>query len=163
MENRHDGGRFSGVGERGAALLVALLILVAVSVLAASGLSTAVLGVQIAQGTQTSQEGFQLALGLIDYVLSDVDNLPMTGPLDTPVDVALGGNDTFAAAEGETIAAAATRVQDCIPPPRTRFAHSADQYSGFVHDVVVAVDRNATRRGRVGMTQGHVIIGPKCQ
>lgn len=147
----------------GAALLVAMLILLAVSVLATSGLSSAVIGVQIAQGTQASQESFQLALGAIDYVLADLDNLPMTGALDTPVAVDLTDNPTLTADAGDSIAATATRVHDCIPPPRSRFAHSADQYSGFAHEVEASVDRNASRRGRIGMTQGHVLIGPKCQ
>ena len=145
--------------QRGSALVVALLILVTVTVLALSSMSSSLMELRMVHGTQATIDNFQTAAGAIDLVLANPDNLPMTGALDNPQPRDL----TPVFPPPPEVLATVARTQECLPPPRARLPSSVDQYSAFVHEVVARVDRNQNSQGRLGMTQGHILIGPRCQ
>ena len=145
--------------QRGSALVVALLILVTVTVLALSSMSSSLVELRMAHGTQATNDNFQVAAGAIDLTLANPNNLPMTGALNHPQAFAL---DTSVFPSTLGASATVSRTQECLAPPRARLPNSADQYSAFVHEVVAHVDRNETSQGRLGMTQGHILIGPRC-
>jgi hypothetical protein len=147
--------------QRGSVLIIALLMLIGVTLLSISGAITGSMELRMARNYEAGASAFQSALAAIDFVLSDEANLPVSGPLNQLNEVTLSGA-TFDTADDESIVARAARVQDCALPPRARSASSLMAYSAFRYEVLAEVDRTASGLGRSAMTQGYVLLGPKC-
>ena len=154
--------RASRGSQKGTALMVAMLILIGITLLSLAGVNTSILELRMARNTEASVNTFQTAVAALDNILSDQNNLPTTGALNTPQAVAMPGTQPFTLQAGETITASATRLLDCAPPPRARLASSLTSFSAFVYEASVTVDKNATGNGRTGMAQGYILLGPKC-
>ena len=104
---------------------------------------------------------FQTAVAAVDFVLSDVSNLPAVGPLNVPAAVTLSGSP-FTVETGDAISASATRLADCGLPPRMTNATSMTAYSSFSYEVAADVSKNTAGMGQAGMVQGYMLLGPKC-
>jgi Tfp pilus assembly protein PilX len=153
--------RRRGNRQRGAVLIVALLLLLAVTALSTTAISTGVMEMRMSHNIESSMNTFQTGLAAVDFVISDLSNLPTSGPLNVPSNVSLSGAP-FAAVSGESISASATRTVDCALPPRLEAATSMMAYSAFNYEIITNVARDGSGRGRSGMTQGYLLLGPKC-
>jgi hypothetical protein len=153
--------------QQGTALMVAMIVLIGISLLSLAGANTSILELRMARNTEATATTQQTALATIDFIINDDTNLPATGPLYTPVTVALPDDpgvpgELFDTVAGESIDATATRISDCMPPPRARLASSLTSYSAFGYEAAATVDKNATGNGSSGMLQGYILLGPKC-
>ncbi len=161
--------------QQGTALMVAMVILIGITLLSLAGANTSILELRMARNTEATATTQQTALAAIDFIVSDDANLPTTGALGAPQTVTLPQNTTAYDGElfdcrdgdcsdgaGEEITATATRIADCMPPPRARLASSLTSYSAFVYEAAATIDKNATGNGRSGMAQGYILLGPKC-
>ena len=153
--------RIGHARERGAVLVVAMLLLVAITVLSTTAVSMGMMEMRMTQNTEANANTFQTAMGAIDFVLSDVNNLPAVGPLNVPSSVAVTGTP-FTVVAGDSIGASATRIEDCGLPPRMTNATSMTAYSSFRYEVRADVSRNTSGMGQSGMIQGYLLLGPKC-
>ena len=161
--NRPTGtGKHASRGRQsGAVLVVSLLLLMAVTVLSTTAVSTSIMELRMSNNTESNVNTFQTAMAAVDYVLSDVNNLPSSGPLNVPAAVTLAGAP-FVVSSGEQINASARRVEDCGVPPRMSNATSMTAYSSFNYQVTAEVVKNNSGMGQAGMVQGYLLFGPKC-
>jgi len=157
----HLQSRFSQRRQRGAVLVVAMLLLVAITVLSTAAVSMSVMEMRMANNTESNVNTFQTAMASVDFVLSDINNLPALGPLGVPSPVTVSGTP-FELAPGDTITASATRIEDCAPPPRMTNATSMTAYSSFRYEAEAEVMKNNGGMGEAGIVQGYLLLGPKC-
>ena len=148
--------------QRGMALFVALIVLVGATVLSMAAARTSSMELRMAGNSESVLETFQTALAAIDYAIADASNLPTSGPLNQPTTVTLPSDDLFQPSGSDTITVSATRVDDCAPPPRARHGSSLNAYSAFVYELDAAITRTESGQGTGAMTQGYVLLGPKC-
>ena len=148
-------------GQRGSVLFVALLILIGATAISLSAVNTSVMELRMAGNAEAATDTFQTALAAIDFTISDSTNLPTSGPLHQPKAVTLNGS-MFQTSAGDTISASASRVDDCAAPPRARSASSLTAFSAFAYEIDATIERNASGQGRGAMTQGYILLGPKC-
>lgn len=150
-------------GQQGVVLVIVLILLASMTLMATAGVQSSIMGLKISRNVEEIASAFQAAQSTIDFVISDSANLPMTGPLNDPLDVAVTGTafDVNTTA-GETIAATAERTIDCGVPPRISQGSSILAYSTFSFRVSAEIDRTATGRGRSSLREGYLLLGPKC-
>lgn len=132
--------------QRGAALIVGLVLLLVLTVLGISGMNMATLELQMANNTQASQLAFQAAETGIDIALSG--NVSTAVP--TPLLTRYLGDGSYQV-DGSIFCAATTRVPEGV--------YSEDVAARAVHfDAVVTGrgPRNAVSR----LTQSVYIVGP---
>jgi type II secretory pathway pseudopilin PulG len=148
--------------QQGTALIIALVILASVTLLAVSAVNTSVSEIKMAVNEQLDMEAFQLAQSTIDAAI-DTDQA-FSGILTVGDTNTIGFNDEapFTEAAGEYVAASVTRTGNCLAPPRLRGASSLTNYSAFTFRVTGTVDKRATRQGAATLSEGVVILGPKC-
>jgi hypothetical protein len=149
--------------QTGTVLVVALVMLAALSLMATASVQTAVLGLRIAGNTEDTANAFQTAQSAVDFALVDTNRLPMTGQLHTPTPVELTGtpfdNEENA---GSALVAMAERTADCGSPPRLASGSSLLTYSTFSFRIAADLDRTHSGRGRAAIRQGYLVLGPKC-
>jgi Tfp pilus assembly protein PilX len=146
---------------RGAVLVVAMLLLVAITVLSTTAVSMGIMEMRMSHNMEANANTFQTAVSAVEFVLADVANLPVVGPLNVPSNVPLSGAP-FSVSGADQIAATATRIEDCAPPPRMTNATSMTAYSSFLYEVGADVLRNDSGMGQTAMMQGYLLLGPKC-
>lgn len=153
--------RFSSHRQRGAVLIVSMLLLMAITALSTTAVSMSVMEMRMSNNTESNANTFQTAMAAVDFVLSDINNLPAAGPLNVPSVVTLSGTP-FTLTTGDAISASAARIEDCGLPPRMRNATSMTAYSSFRYQVTANVAKNTSGMGQAGMVQGYLLFGPKC-
>ncbi len=147
--------------QRGAVLFVALMLLIGITMIGLTAVSSGLMELRMARNAEDNSNNFQMALAAVDFVIDDPSNLPTVGPLHVPVDVALD-DPIFTLPGGDTIAADARRIEDCAAPPRVGNATSMRAYSSFKYEIRATLDRAETGMGQTGLTQGYLLLGPKC-
>jgi len=147
--------------QRGAVLIISMLLLVAITVLSTTAVSMSIMELRMSGNVESNANTFQTAIAAVDFVLSDISNLPAVGPLNVPSAVTLSGSP-FTVEAGDAIDASATRLADCGPPPRMTNATSMTAYSSFLYEVDADVAKNVSGMGQAGMVQGYLLLGPKC-
>ena len=165
--------------QRGSALLMAFILLIALTFIAIASVNTGVMEVKMASSIEEDMNAFQVAASGIDFLMSDTDYLPATSSLGTPVTVVACSDgscttnpsgitlpaDTFETAGSsgeEVIDLIATRTEDCGLPPRTSTASSLLNFSSFGYEVESDVDKTQNNRGRSNQVTGFITLGPKC-
>lgn len=145
--------------QQGVALIVSLLILIGVTVISLASINASVLGLRMAGNQEGIINTFQTAQSAIDFLVSDPSLLPTNGPLNQPTVVSVTGSEFNYA----TVNTYATRIADCLPPPRSSaFPSSVTNYSAFHFDLMADVDKTANGMSQAAMVQGVILLGPKC-
>jgi hypothetical protein len=147
--------------QRGTALLVAMVLLLGVTLISLASVNGSMAELRMASNVEGNTNTFQTGLGAIDFVISDTSHLPTTGPLGVPAPVTVSGSP-FSVTGSDSITAAAARIEDCAPPPRATAASSLIGLSAFSYEVTVQVNKNDSGMGQGAMTQGYIVLGPKC-
>jgi hypothetical protein len=153
--------------ERGAVLIIALVLLTGVTLIAVSGVSTSTAELRMAGAMESRSNNFHTAAAAIDSVISDESNLPTAGPLNVAATVVLSddplvAHEVFDVIGEDEVSATATRLQDCGPLPRIRSASSLMAFSAFRYEISATIYKPDSGMGRTGMTQGIIFLGPKC-
>jgi len=157
--------------QKGSALLICIILLMALTYLAVTAVQTGVMEVRMASATEEQMNAFQTAQSALDYVMSDTDNFVTTGATGIPNAVTLSPAtnstdafyaDTATPGAAETVTAATERTVDCGAPPRTSVASSLLAFSSFEFRIHGDVDKTSTNRGRSYQRQGYILLGPAC-
>jgi Tfp pilus assembly protein PilX len=149
--------------ERGTVLVIALILLASLTLMATGAVQSAIMGLRIASNSEETTNAFQTAQAAIDYALSDISLLPMSGALNTPTNVAVTGTPFVVdSTAGESLSTTAERTGDCGVPPRLGSGSSLLSYSTFSFRVGADLNRTSTGRGRASLRQGYLVLGPKC-
>jgi Tfp pilus assembly protein PilX len=138
-----------------------MVILAGATILSLAAVNTSIMEMRMAGNVEAQGSTFQLGAAAVDYVLSDLSNLPSTGPLNLPVSVTLA-DSLFTVASGDSVVATATRTEDCAAPPRARSGSSITAFSAFGYEIAAAINKNSSGFGSSSMAQGYVLLGPKC-
>lgn len=146
---------------RGAILVLVMVVLTGATLLALASMDAGILELRMSGTVESAGRNFQLGQAAIDFTLSDSTNLPTSGPLNTPRPVTLS-DALFTVTSGDSIKADATRLEDCAIPPRSKNASSLRAFSAFKYEINAAIEKNSTGEGRAEMTQGYLLLGPKC-
>ena len=147
--------------QRGAVLVISMLLLVSITVLATTAVTMSMMELRMSGNTELRSNTFQTTAAAVDFVLSDLAILPAVGPLNVPSQVVLEGTP-FTMSAGDAITATAARTADCGIPPRMTNATSMNAYSSFHYEVRADVNKNDSGMGQAGMVQGYLLLGPKC-
>ena len=147
--------------QSGFVLVVVLLVLIGVSLISMAAVNTSVMELRMARNVEFTVNNFQTAISAVDFVIADSSNLPTVGPLRVPVDVPLT-DSVFTAKTGDSVTAAAARMEECALPPRMRAANSMMAYSAFTYEITASIDKNQSGMGQTGIAQGYLQMGPKC-
>ena len=152
--------------QKGSALLLCMILLMALTYIAISGVQTSVMEIKMASASEEQLNAFQTAASAIDFVTSTSTNFVTTGSLNVENQVTLSpatsSGETFYAATGETVYAATERTVDCGQPPRTSNANSLLNFSSFEFRIHSDVNKTSSNRGRSHQRQGYILLGPKC-
>ena len=145
--------------QQGVALMVSLLILIGVTVISLAAINASVLGLRMAGNQEGIINTVQTAQSAIDFLVSDPSILPTNGPLNQPTVVNVTGSEFNYA----TVNTFATRISECLPPPRSStFPSSMAAYSAFHFDLMADIDKTANGMSQSAMVQGVILLGPKC-
>ena len=145
--------------QQGVALLVSLLILIGVTVISLADINASVLGLRMAGNQEGIINTVQTTQSAIDFLVADPSLLPTNGPLYQPAVVTVTGSEFNYA----TVNTFATRIAECLPPPRSSsFPSSLAAYSAFHFDLMADVDKTANGMSQAAMVQGVILLGPKC-
>lgn len=147
--------------QQGTALIIALVILAAVTLLAITAVSTSVSEIKMAINEQNDMEAFQLAQSAVDAAVDS--NNSFLGILTVGDSNTIGFDEApFIQGTDEYVAVTITRTGNCLTPPRVRGASSLTAYSAFTFRVVGTVDKRATQQGAATVGEGVIQLGPKC-
>ena len=142
-------------------MIIALIVLSSVSLISLGTLRATRSVLLISGNDQAAVDTFQITQSALDRSSTDLTNLPTSGPLNVPQNVALAGA-LFQTSGTDQVVANATRTADCVPPPRVRSGSSLVHFSAFHYDVAARVDLREAGLGRSETSQGYIILGPKC-
>jgi hypothetical protein len=156
-----------GVEQRGAGMIVAVILLSGLLLIALAGLRTASTELQMARNYEEEKNAFQTAQAAIDFVSSDTDNLPTVGALNVAVVVALPVGTTlsptpFTHISGDLLTVESERTIDCGLPLRLKGGSSLRTFSTFSYKISSDINKQASGRGRASLRQGYTVLGPKC-
>jgi len=150
------------IAQQGFALVVALIVLMGVTVLSLAAVKSSKLSLRMAGAEEGKVNAFQTAQSALDAIISNPGNLPTVGKLNQSNGVTLTGS-AFTTTGSDSITASAKRTADCLAPPRSgNNASSLTAFSAFAYEADVEVDKVSSGLGRSDMTQGYIILGPKC-
>lgn len=167
----------AAVGQRGAALLIALIVMAMLSVLAASVVRFSMAGLRVAVNEELRTDAFQRAQSLVDMALSAPGNLMVTGQVgDTncvsgvsgctrntlQLYYAIGGAAVTAselASNGDSIRL--TRIGPEVSTPPRGTGYSAVRFQAGYLEVESGYDGVDAGWGRAAINEGVTIIVPQ--
>lgn len=158
--------------QSGAILVIALVFLIALSLLAVGSMGSSNIGLHMAQNEESRIAAGQGAQALADAIISDTGTTPVIGVSgftictageadcdrnDLPVE-----NEVLATAIAEGIISA--RVQRLGPtfrPPPRVVESSIDKFTSATFEVTTTYDRVDEKLGRQQITEGVLVLVPR--
>lgn len=155
--------------EHGTALITALVLLVALTMIALSSAKSTSVQLIISGNDEVTVEAYEYAQSIVDAVTETPTNFKMgtsigyTSCLKTETGC---NNDAINFTEpmfsGLNLQAKVTFLKSG-PAPRKHNASSASQTSGAYFDITGQYDMTANKRGKANISQGYVLIVPTGQ
>jgi type IV pilus assembly protein PilX len=150
--------RRPGERQRGAALIVGLLMLVVLTVLAVTGMSTAAMELAMAGNQQQSNRAFEAAASLLEAELRRSDVAPLAAPGALPALPAHVAR-TFLDGDGQVVATASAGTDYLATTGLAGWQLGTGQ--GFdAHHFEAQAGGTAARGAATNQTQGYYLIGP---
>jgi len=164
--------RRSRTRQSGAILVIALVFLVALSLLAVGSMGSSNIGLHMAQNEESRVAAEQGAQALADAIVSDTGTTPVIGTSgftictsgetgcdrnDLPIANAVLAN---AIAEG-VISARVQRQGPAFRPPPRIVESSIDKFSSASFEVTTTYDRVDEKLGRQQITEGVLVLVPR--
>jgi Tfp pilus assembly protein PilX len=158
--------------QSGAVLVVALMFLVAITLLTVSSMRSSKIGLHMAQNEESRIVAEQAAQALADAIVANPGSTPVVGVSgftvctvgeancnrnDLPVD-----NSVLAGAVSEShISARVERTGLAFRPPPRIVESSVDKFSAASFKVTTTYDRTADGLGRQQVNEGVLVLVPK--
>ena len=169
--------------QRGAAMLTALIMLIAVTLLSLASLGTSLMELRMSGNEEQSMQAFQIAQSAVDVVIDQDEkstaaatkNFAVVGSLGytkcTPgakpplscqeKSLDLQNTGIFQLGGTDIAEVGIERISDSGCPPRSKkLATSCSKQNAAVFKVDAVVDRVAWGRGRAGVSQGYLKLIP---
>jgi len=155
--------------EHGTALITALVLLVALTMVSLAGMQSTSIQLLISGNDETTVEAYEYAQSIIDAVTENANNFMMgTNPGFTACLNTEPGcnNDSINLVEtmfnGIDIQAKVVFLKSG-PAPRKKNASSLSQTNGAYFDITGQYDETANNRGKADIVQGYVLTIPNGQ
>jgi type IV pilus assembly protein PilX len=148
----------SGTRQRGAALVVGLLLLVVLTLLAVTGMSTATMELAMAGNTQHSNRAFEAASSVLESELRRTDLAPLAAPGQLPA-IAANINRAYADGSGNPVSTASAR-SSYLATTGTAGWQLGTSHSFSAHHFESRSDGTAAKGASTSQLQGFYIIGP---
>ncbi len=158
--------------QSGAVLVIALMFLVAITLLTVSSMRSSKIGLHMAQNEESRIVAEQAAQALADAIVANPGSTPVVGVSgftvctvgeancnrnDLPVD-----NSVLAGAVSEShISARVERTGLAFRPPPRIVESSVDKFSAASFKVTTTYDRTADGLGRQQVSEGVLVLVPK--
>lgn len=157
--------------ERGAILVVALLFLVAITLLTVSSMQSSNLGLMMSQNEESRMVAEQGAQAIADFVISNPATTPVTGTVgftictpnvagcdrnDLPIDQPVLASGVAA----DELSARVQRMAPALRPPPRLVGSSVDKFSSASFTVTSTYDRSEDSLGRQQITEGVMVLVP---
>lgn len=158
--------------QRGAILIVALVFLIAISLLTKSSMRSSRIGLLVAQNEESRIVAVQAAQALADAIVADPSSTPVLGSTgftsctpgqancnknDLPVDNA----DLAYAVASNQLEARVERVGNAFQPPPRVVQSSIDKFTSASFHVSTTYDRVDEGLGRQQVVEGILVLVPK--
>lgn len=150
--------RITRMHERGAALIVGLLMLIVLSVLAVTGMSMATMELAMAGNTQHGNRAFEAAASVLEAELRRTDITPLAAPGDLPAIPANVGR-TFTDNAGNPVATATATTSYVAPSGLVGWQLGGSRSFTAHHFQVLATGQSA-RGATTNQLQGYYVVGP---
>ncbi|MEP5766482.1 MAG: PilX N-terminal domain-containing pilus assembly protein [Halieaceae bacterium] len=153
----------------GAVLIVALLFLLLLTLVAATGAETSTMQLQMAGNVQSRVEAQQQVLAVLDAIIDDDDNAPIVGNIGYKI-CEQGSNDSSCDLQLISLPSAVTTIPSGVsmdyfvtrvgplevdaPPMYEEQASSASAYKMARQEITASFDGDAARLGRSTIVQG---------
>jgi type IV pilus assembly protein PilX len=144
--------------QRGAALVIGLLLLVVLTVLAVSGMSTATMELAMAGNNQHSNRAFEAASSVLESELRRTDLEPLAVPGDLP-DIPANVGRAYDDGAGNAIATANAHTS-YLATTGTAGWQLGTSHAFSAHHFESRSDGNAAKGASTNQLQGFYIIGP---
>jgi len=157
--------------QRGAILVVALVFLVAISLLAVASMGSSNIGLHMAQNEESRVAAGQGAQALADLIISESGTTPVTGGSGfvfcTAGEAGCSSNampvlnaDLAAAIAAGHITARVERLGPVFRPPPRVVESSIDKFTAASFQVITTYDRVDEKLGRQQITEGVLVLVP---
>jgi hypothetical protein len=161
-----------GQNQRGAILIIALIFLVAITLITVSSMRSSKIGLQMAQNEESRIAAVQAAQALADAIVANPASTPVVGTTgftactagqsgcnrnDLPVN-----NETLSnAVAASYLKARVERTGSVFRPPPRIVESSIDKFSSASFRVTTEYDRVDEGLGRQQITEGVLVLVPK--
>ena len=158
--------------QRGAILMIALVFLIAITLLTTSSMKSSNIGLLMAQNEESRVAAEQAAQALADAIVANPSSTPVVGLTgfkfctagiancdrnDLPVD---NGELAYEVAANHMHATVQRLGPEFAPPPRVTES-SIDKFTSASFTVITTYDRVDEGRGRQQVTEGVLVLVPK--
>ncbi len=162
----------SGQNQRGAILVIALIFLVAITLLTVSSMRSSKIGLHMAQNEESRIAAVQAAQALADAIVANPASTPVVGTTgfiactagqygcnrnDLPVNNAILSD----AVDASHLRARVERTGTVFRPPPRIVESSIDKFSSASFRVTTVYDRVDDGLGRQQITEGVLVLVPK--
>lgn len=165
----------SANGQRGAALITALIFLVIITMLSLTAMRSSMMELRQASNDETRVAAFESAMAVLDAVLDTPASMPVVGEVGDRscsgswagcviTDIALPtelGYDAYVADQRVTVQV--ERLAPAFRPPPRGLGTSARMLTAAAFKVDAVYNLADDGRGRADITQGVLIVVPKGQ
>lgn len=159
-------------GERGVALITALIFLVVISLLSISSMRAARVELRMSSNAEARSVAFQTAQAMLDAIAVNPSATPVVGGsgyrVCTPTeagcnrnDLALTGGLFAAEIANAELRARVERMDPAERPPPRGTESSIDKFDAAAFEVRTTYDRAAQRGGRIVIVDGLLVLVPK--
>lgn len=159
-------------GQRGAALITSLIILLAITLISVAAVRSSRLELRMANNAEVKHASFQNAQAIIDAVFDTPDNVPIVGGVGFKICTAgeAGCDLNTIAFDGGLFAGDLASLDLGVVVERVGTEHmplprgmetSADKFSGAVYSIQARYDRADEGLGRSDVVEGMFVLVPK--
>lgn len=173
MKGRQMHATLTKAKQRGTALVIALVLLAAVTLLAVAAVQTSVMEMRMAGSDEARMHAFQGADSAVDFVIRDFGTYQ--DELSTQLELCIHDTgdsscDDFASetlfdlkvdSDGnpvDTLEVTLHKLGECLPPPRIEAATSVTEFAR--HDFVIEsrLDKTGSGGGRTHLWRGYMML-----
>ena len=157
--------------ETGSILLVALIFLAILTFAAATTMRTSTMGMRMAGNEQTRVTTLQLAQSIVDEVVTNPDNVVVSGDTgyinctanvdDCTANTVAISQDIVATADAGKAEVIVERLAPALTPAPRGINSSADAFFAARFQVDATYDGTADNEGRAGVVQGVIVLVPR--
>lgn len=154
-------------GQSGTALIIALVLLAAITLLSLAAVNTSVMEMRMASSDEARMQAFQGADSAVDFVIRDFATYQ--DDLATAIELCVHDSNDVANCGGlqgeplydwdtDQLKVSLIKLGECLPPPRIRAATSVTEFAR--HDFVIEsnLDQTGGGGGRAHLWRGYMML-----